>query len=128
MVQLKGTYEDKQHVHLVMELCTGGELFDSIVESGHYSEKAAADALRTMVGVVAHCHSMGVIHRDLKPENFLLTEKGQGAAIKTTDFGLSAWFKDGSVLKEVVGGRPWMLRRCISVALNARDVLHDARC
>ncbi len=107
-MQLKGTYEDKSHVHLVMELCSGGELFDSIVKSGHYSEKQAAAAIRTMVSVVAHCHSMGVIHRDLKPENFLLSDDSTGAAIKATDFGLSAWFKEGGLLKDVVGG----LLRC----------------
>jgi calcium-dependent protein kinase len=43
-------------------------LFDRIVERGHYSEKDAATAFRTMVGVIAHCHNMGVMHRDIKPE------------------------------------------------------------
>ena len=69
---LRGTYEDKQNVHLVMDLCGGGELFDAIIKRGKYSEKDAADLIRTIVSVVAHCHNMGVIHRDLKPENFLL--------------------------------------------------------
>jgi calcium-dependent protein kinase len=47
-------------------LLPGGELFDSIVKRGHYTEKDAAALIRTIVGVVAHCHAMGVIHRDLK--------------------------------------------------------------
>jgi len=36
---LRGTYEDKQSVHLVMDLCGGGELFDAIIKRGKYSEK-----------------------------------------------------------------------------------------
>lgn len=58
-----------------MELCVGGELFDSIVESGSYSEKKAAGVFRTMVHMLHHCHELGVMHRDLKPENFLLTSR-----------------------------------------------------
>ena len=60
---LQGSYEDRQAVHLVMDLCSGGELFDKIVTKGNYSEKDAAALIRDIVRVVAHCHSMGVIHR-----------------------------------------------------------------
>ena len=45
-------------------MATGGELFDAIVNCGHYSECDAAELIRTIVGVVAHCYNMGVIHRD----------------------------------------------------------------
>lgn len=79
VVQLKGTYEDKSYIHLVMELCGGGELFDRIAEKGHFSEKQAAEVMRTIVSVVHHCHTMNVIHRDLKPENFLVGWSGQGS-------------------------------------------------
>ena len=72
---MQATYEDRNFVHIVMELCVGGELFDSIVESGSYSEKKAAGVFRTMVHMLHHCHELGVMHRDLKPENFLLTSR-----------------------------------------------------
>lgn len=96
IVELKGAYEDKQSVHLVMELCAGGELFDRIIAKGHYTERAAASLLRTIVQIVHTLHSMGVIHRDLKPENFLLLNKDENAPLKATDFGLSVFFKQGS--------------------------------
>ena len=95
IVELKGAFEDKQSVHLVMELCAGGELFDRIIAKGHYTERAAASLLRTIVQIVHTCHSLGVIHRDLKPENFLLLNKEEDSPLKATDFGLSVFYKQG---------------------------------
>jgi len=95
IVELVNVFEDKQSVHLVMELCAGGELFDRIIAKGHYTERAAASLLRTIVQIVHTCHSMGVIHRDLKPENFLLLNKDENAPLKATDFGLSVFYKQG---------------------------------
>ncbi|KAJ7952234.1 putative Calcium-dependent protein kinase [Quillaja saponaria] len=115
IVELKGAYEDRHSVNLVMELCAGGELFDRIIAKGHYSERAAASLCRQMVTVVHNCHSMGVMHRDLKPENFLFLSKEESSPLKATDFGLSVFFKPGDVFKDLVGSAyyvaPEVLRR-----------------
>lgn len=52
IVTLKDTYEDDEAVHLVMELCEGGELFDRIVARGHYTERAAAGVTKTIVEII----------------------------------------------------------------------------
>ncbi|KAK9196118.1 hypothetical protein WN943_004246 [Citrus x changshan-huyou] len=93
IVSLKEACEDDNAVHLVMELCEGGELFDRIVARGHYTERAAAAVTRTIVEVVQLCHKHGVIHRDLKPENFLFANKKENSPLKAIDFGLSIFFK-----------------------------------
>jgi calcium-dependent protein kinase len=98
VVRIKGTYEDSVFVHLVMELCAGGELFDRIVQKGQYSEREAVKLIKTIVGVVEACHSLGVMHRDLKPENFLFDTPADDAKLKATDFGLSVFYKPGSLL------------------------------
>ncbi|XP_038977925.1 calcium-dependent protein kinase 26 isoform X1 [Phoenix dactylifera] len=103
VVTIKGAYEDSLYVHIVMELCAGGELFDRIIERGHYSERKAAELTRIIVGVVEACHSLGVMHRDLKPENFLLVHKDDDSSLKAIDFGLSVFFKPGQVFSDVVG-------------------------
>ncbi|KAI3756635.1 hypothetical protein L1987_56457 [Smallanthus sonchifolius] len=103
IVDLKGAFEDKHSVNLVMELCAGGELFDRIIAKGYYTERGAASLLRTTVQIVHTCHSMGVIHRDLKPENFLLLNEDENAPLKATDFGLSVFYKQGEVFKDIVG-------------------------
>ncbi|XP_039005338.1 calcium-dependent protein kinase 3-like [Hibiscus syriacus] len=115
IVELKGAYEDRHSVNLIMELCAGGELFDRIIEKGHYSEMEAANLCRQILMVVHSCHSMGVIHRDLKPENFLFLSKDEDSPLKATDFGLSVFFKPGDVFKSLVGSAyyvaPEVLRR-----------------
>jgi len=95
IVTIKGAYEDPLYVHIVMELCSGGELFDRIIQRGHYSERKAAELTKIIVGVVEACHSLGVMHRDLKPENFLLVNKDDDFSLKAIDFGLSVFFKPG---------------------------------
>ena len=50
IVKLYQTYEDSKFVHLVMEHCSGGELFDRIISKGHYSEKEAADLCIRLYG------------------------------------------------------------------------------
>ncbi|KAL1201416.1 Calcium-dependent protein kinase 1 [Cardamine amara subsp. amara] len=103
VISIKGAYEDVVAVHLVMECCAGGELFDRIIQRGHYTERKAAELTRTIVGVVEACHSLGVMHRDLKPENFLFVSKHEDSLLKTIDFGLSMFFKPDDVFTDVVG-------------------------
>ncbi|KAM7525339.1 hypothetical protein LguiA_015241 [Lonicera macranthoides] len=103
VISIVAAYEDAVAVHVVMELCAGGELFDRIVKKGHYTEKKAAELARIIVGVVESCHSLGVMHRDLKPENFLFVDDEEESALKTIDFGLSMFFRPGETFTDVVG-------------------------
>lgn len=98
VISIKGAYEDAVAVHMVMELCRGGELFDRIVERGHYSERKAAHLAKVILGVVQTCHSLGVMHRDLKPENFLFVDDQEDSPLKAIDFGLSMFVKPGMFL------------------------------
>ncbi|KAL8138352.1 hypothetical protein V2J09_004353 [Rumex salicifolius] len=103
VIQIVEAYEDALAVHVVMELCAGGELFDRIIQRGHYTERKAAELARVIVNVVVACHSLGVMHRDLKPENFLFVNHEEDALLKTIDFGLSMFFKPGETYSDVVG-------------------------
>ncbi|GMH13018.1 hypothetical protein Nepgr_014859 [Nepenthes gracilis] len=108
IVTLKDAYEEDNAVHIVMELCEGGELFDQIVARGHYTERAAAAVTKTIVEVVQMCHRHGVMHRDLKPENFLFANKKENSPLMAIDFGLSIFFKPGELFTEIVGSPYYM--------------------
>ena len=71
-----------------MEMASGGELFDRLIESGSLSEKAAWPYVRGLVEALAHCHSKGVVHRDVKLENVMLCAEDP-RAVRLIDFGLA---------------------------------------
>ncbi|GLT91955.1 hypothetical protein SLE2022_098160 [Rubroshorea leprosula] len=108
IVEFKGAYEDKQALHLVMELCSGGDLFDRIIAKGSYSEREAATIGRQIVNVVHACHFMGVMHRDLKPENFLMVSKDENSPIKATDFGVSVFIEQGKIYRDLAGSQYYL--------------------
>jgi len=106
IVKLFEVFEDDEYMFLVMELMTGGELFDTILEKESYSEKEAADTIRPIIDAIKYCHSLNIIHRDIKPENLLYSSKSQDTAIiKVSDFGL-ARFISSEVLATTTCGTP----------------------
>jgi len=80
-------------MYIVLELVSGGELFDRIIAKGHYSEKDAAHLIHEVVCAIGYLHEVGVVHRDLKPENLLYASHDESDpnydVIKVADFGLA---------------------------------------
>ncbi|XP_059090696.1 calcium/calmodulin-dependent protein kinase type 1-like isoform X3 [Tigriopus californicus] len=102
VVKLLEAYESKSSVYLVMDLVTGGELFDRIVEKGSYTEKDAADLIKQVLDAVAYMHREGVVHRDLKPENLLYQCQDEDSKIMISDFGLSK-MEDSGIMATACG-------------------------
>eukprot|EP01130_Rhizamoeba_saxonica_P012150 TRINITY_DN5103_c0_g1_i1.p1 TRINITY_DN5103_c0_g1~~TRINITY_DN5103_c0_g1_i1.p1 ORF type:complete len:306 (-),score=71.22 TRINITY_DN5103_c0_g1_i1:35-952(-) len=91
-----------------MELISGGELFDRIVELEFYKESDAAHLAKQLVDAVAFCHSKNVVHRDLKPENLMFTSKDSDI-LKLIDFGVSAILENEyDLLRDKVGTQTYM--------------------
>ncbi|XP_016803137.1 calcium/calmodulin-dependent protein kinase type 1B isoform X4 [Pan troglodytes] len=89
IVALEDVHESPSHLYLAMELVTGGELFDRIMERGSYTEKDASHLVGQVLGAVSYLHSLGIVHRDLKPENLLYATPFEDSKIMVSDFGLS---------------------------------------
>lgn len=72
VVHLYEVFEDRQSVYIVMECCSGGELFDRIIEKGQFTEKEAATYVRQILKVVAQCHLKGA-HASMSPAPYTYT-------------------------------------------------------
>ncbi|XP_042740318.1 calcium/calmodulin-dependent protein kinase type 1G isoform X1 [Lagopus leucura] len=78
-----------------MQLVSGGELFDRILERGVYTEKDASVVIHQVLTAVKYLHENGIVHRDLKPENLLYLTPEENSKIMITDFGLSKMEQNG---------------------------------
>ena len=120
VLELYDFYENPRHLHLALELCTGGEVFEKIVaQRGGLTEPDAARVLRQALGAVEHCHARRVVHRDLKPQNLLLkksVDHVRDTDVKLCDFGVSRLGPEGGpvgdaaegTLHELIGSVPYI--------------------
>ncbi|KAF5179657.1 Calcium-dependent protein kinase protein [Thalictrum thalictroides] len=90
VIHLYDVYHDPDGVHLVLELCSGGELFDRIVAQERYNEVGAASVVRQISSGLKALHHANIVHRDLKPENCLFLDHTDASPLKIMDFGLSS--------------------------------------
>ncbi|KAF9979750.1 hypothetical protein BGZ75_009254 [Mortierella antarctica] len=108
IVDMCSVIENKDSLYLVMEYCSGGDLYDAITSqhsaardsgvdfaplmslSGRFldvhSDDSVLDAMTQIISALAHAHTHQVFHRDLKPENILVANDG---SLKLADFGLA---------------------------------------
>lgn len=85
---LRDMYEDQQYFYLILDLVSGGEMFEHLIHYGAYSEADAARLMHEIASALAFLHGVGVVHADLKPENLLLSTKNRlDGTIKIIDFG-----------------------------------------
>jgi len=98
IIRVYEAFEDEDSIHLVLELCQGGDLLERLTsKNARMPEGDAAAVLLQMLAAVQHLCLRGVVHRDLKPENFLFTRREpereplppEDATLKLIDFGLS---------------------------------------
>jgi calcium-dependent protein kinase len=103
IMQVFEFYDDSTNFYIVSELCSGGELFDCITETGIFSEKDAAHIMRQILSAVCYSHENNVVHRDLKPENILLDDKSKERLLKIIDWGGARYFQKNKKMTTISG-------------------------
>ncbi|XP_071424223.1 death-associated protein kinase 2 isoform X3 [Pithys albifrons albifrons] len=104
IVTLHDIYENKTDVVLILELVSGGELFDFLAQKESLSEEEATRFIKQILDGVNYLHSKKIAHFDLKPENIMLLDKNIPIPhIKLIDFGLAHKIEDGVEFKNIFG-------------------------
>lgn len=81
IVKLYDFFDEPTKFYLVLELMSGGELFDRLLQKEFYTESEARDLAVIFLKTIKYCHDQNIIHRDIKPENMLLKRKNDDVCV-----------------------------------------------
>eukprot|EP00183_Erythrolobus_madagascarensis_P003110 CAMPEP_0185852698 /NCGR_PEP_ID=MMETSP1354-20130828/15865_1 /TAXON_ID=708628 /ORGANISM="Erythrolobus madagascarensis, Strain CCMP3276" /LENGTH=432 /DNA_ID=CAMNT_0028554011 /DNA_START=160 /DNA_END=1458 /DNA_ORIENTATION=- len=109
IVSLEETLEDTEHVYIVTELLTGGDIRTCLNRQRHaFSGEQVLRFAEQMLSAISYLHSRGIVHRDIKLENFVVCSRANGSensdavggpTVKLIDFGMVFWRKPGGELR-----------------------------
>lgn len=120
IIKLFESFEDARYIYLVLELCSGGDLFDRIIDAGHFTESQAATVMQHLFRALFYMHQNHIAHRDLKPENFLFMTKDpiEHSCLKVIDFGLACQFRSEQMLRTRAGTPFYVAPEVLNGAYN----------
>jgi serine/threonine protein kinase len=117
IMRLYEVHETTIAIYLVVELLSGGELFDRMKERRTFTENDCAIMLKRIIEPLLYMHEKGIIHRDIKPENLILRTKTSDYDIVLADFGLATELKP----KELIHARCGTPGYCAPEILNSKS-------
>ena len=115
IARLVDVFEDEERIHIVTDLCRGGELYGRIIQRSRtspargsavpcFAEDEAARILRQILSAVSYMHGRGLVHRDIKPENVLFDSADEDSPVKLVNFGLGRRHRPGDrPMRSIVG-------------------------
>lgn len=124
IISLYDVYTMEEKIFIIMELMTGGELFDYVVQKGTLTEDEASGIVKKVVSALVYMHDKNIIHRDLKPENLLLVRKPRSPLdleVKIIDFGLSKRL-EGQNTQSFLGTRGYLAPEMLQRQVYSRAV------
>lgn len=120
IMKIKGYYQTTNHLYIISEYLSGGELFDRIIEVHNFTESMAAKLIEQILSAVAYLHKHNVIHRDLKPENIVFDSKEKDSLLKIIDFGTSKKITKDEKLKSRLGTAYYIAPEVLAQCYDAK--------
>lgn len=89
--------EGPERVHIVMEVCTGGNLVQMLEQSPQgLDEQMVAGISVKILSAIYYIHQRGFVHRDIKPDNIMYDSRSPDAEPKLIDFGFACRVEKGA--------------------------------
>ena len=120
IMKIKGYYQTNNHLYIVSEFLSGGELFDRIIEVHNFNESQAAKLIEQILSAVSYLHKHSIIHRDLKPENIVFDSKDKDSLLKIIDFGTSKKISKNEKLRSRLGTAYYIAPEVLAQSYNAK--------
>ncbi|XP_051510720.1 cGMP-dependent protein kinase 1 isoform X1 [Myxocyprinus asiaticus] len=105
IVRLHAAFKDSRYIYMIMEFCSGGEIWTKLKEVGRFEENIAVFVTACVVEGYAYLHKKGILYRDLKPENLMMDTKGY---VKLVDFGFAKELSRGEKTYSFCGTPEYM--------------------
>lgn len=118
-------YEDRRNIYLVMDICSGGTLLETLCKQVKFSEADCANVMRQILSALGYLHHSDFVFRDLKTENVMFASPPKTAAgnVKLIDFGLCCPFERGTKISKAAG-TPYS----VAPELVTAPVQYDQKC
>ncbi len=91
-------YEEPNSIYIVMEYCSGGEVFDKILSSSKFTEIESANIVSMLLKALQYLHTLGIVHCDVKPQNVMFASNSLDSIVKLIDFNLCKFKSEGEDL------------------------------
>ena len=131
VVSLRGFFEDSEYAFLIMDLCSGGDLFDFIAQQhpSGCSEQLVAHVMLQLMSAIRSCHEVGVMHGDVKLENIMLCESNTSEPrIKLIDFGMSKVTHGDEKVTTIAGTPSYMAPEVLQECYGCEADIWSAGC
>lgn len=119
-------YEDHRNIYLVMDICSGGTLLETLCKQRKFSESDASNVMKQILSPLAYLHQSNFVFRDLKTENVMFaapSTDGKIGCVKLIDFGLCCPFDRGTKICKAAG-TPYS----VAPELVTAPVQYDQKC
>eukprot|EP00358_Blepharisma_japonicum_P004666 CAMPEP_0202947822 /NCGR_PEP_ID=MMETSP1395-20130829/12324_1 /ASSEMBLY_ACC=CAM_ASM_000871 /TAXON_ID=5961 /ORGANISM="Blepharisma japonicum, Strain Stock R1072" /LENGTH=412 /DNA_ID=CAMNT_0049649377 /DNA_START=164 /DNA_END=1402 /DNA_ORIENTATION=- len=126
IIKIYECYQGDKNFNIITEMCIGGELYDRIIGTSHFSEAVAAEYMRQLLSALAHCHERGVVHREIRPENLLFETSDPNANLKMVGFGSARFLNHGGTLTERADTSYYIAPEVINGSYNEKCDLWSA--
>jgi serine/threonine protein kinase len=84
VLEILEVLEDRKAFYVVMPKCSGGELYDFLIDEKNVPVQECKRIIREILVSLDELHSKGLIHRDVKPENIMFDKSRK--TVKLIDF------------------------------------------